>query len=103
MESGYNLVKQNIVGSIDVLVSFLLEYKLGIFDLYHESEVNGKKVMDIRIYECIDCAQLPNMGNSFCFFESGLIIGIFKELNKKEVIQKSSGVGVKATLSVTLN
>jgi predicted hydrocarbon binding protein len=86
MEFGSNLVKQSIVKSIDDLVSFMAEYKLGIFDLYHEIEENGKKVMDIRIYECIGCAQLPNMGKTLCFFEAGLITGIFKELTNNEVI-----------------
>jgi uncharacterized protein len=85
MEFGSNLVKQNFIKSTADVASFLAEYKFGIFDVYNEREENGKKLMDIRIYECIECAQLPNMGKPICFFEAGLITGIFKELTKKEV------------------
>jgi predicted hydrocarbon binding protein len=85
MEFGSNLVKQNFITSTADVATFLAEYKFGIFDLYSEREENGQTFMDIRVYECIECAQLPNTGKPTCFFEAGLITGIFKELTKKEV------------------
>jgi predicted hydrocarbon binding protein len=85
MEFGSNLVKQNLVTNFDDLVSFLLDYKFGILDIVDENEINGKKVLDLRVYECIECACLPNLGKTTCIFEAGMITGILTEMTKKEV------------------
>jgi len=86
MEFGSNMVKQKIINNIDELISFLADYKMGIVDVFDEKEKDGKKIMDIRVYECIECADLPNIGKPLCFFEAGVLTGIFKELTKKDVI-----------------
>ena len=85
MEFGSNLVQQEIIKSLDELVSFLAEYKVGIVDIFDEQSINGTKILDLRIYECIECAELPNMGKALCFFEAGLITGVLSEITKKEV------------------
>jgi len=85
MEFGSNLIKQNIVSDMDDLVSFLLEYKFGILDIFHKEVLNKKEIIDIRVYECIECACLPNMGKPACYFEAGMITGILTEMTKKEV------------------
>lgn len=85
MEFGSKLVRQNIVTDMDDLTSFLLEYKFGILDLFNEEEMNGRKIFDIRVYECIECACLPNIGKPACYFEAGMITGILTEMTKKEV------------------
>jgi predicted hydrocarbon binding protein len=86
MEFGSNLVQQKIINSLDELVAFFTEYKLGIVDVFDEHTKNDKKVLDLRVYECIECAELPNIGKPICFFEAGVITGVLSELTKKEVI-----------------
>jgi len=86
MEFGSNMVKQKMINNIDELISFLADYKMGIVDVFDEKEKDGKKIMDIRVYECIECADLPNIGKPLCFFEAGVLTGIFKELTKKDVM-----------------
>jgi len=86
MEFGSNMVKQKIINNIDELIYFLADYKMGIVDVFDEKEKDGKKIMDIRVYECIECADLPNIGKPLCFFEAGVLTGIFKELTKKDVM-----------------
>ena len=45
--------------------------------------------MDIRVYECIDCSNLPNIGKLVCFFEAGINYGIFKELTRKDMMARN--------------
>lgn len=86
MELGSNLVKQNIIKSLDDVITFLADYKIGIVDVFGEKEDEREKSMDIRVYECIECADLPNIGKPICFFEAGVITGVFRELTKKDVM-----------------
>jgi predicted hydrocarbon binding protein len=86
MEFGSNLVKQRIVKSLDELGTLLANYKIGILDLFNEKQEDGVKTMDIRVYECIECVDLPNLGKPLCYFEAGIITGVIKELTKKDVM-----------------
>ena len=86
MEFGSNLVRQKIINSIEELGTFLADYKIGIVDVFGENEEDGIKTIDIRVYECIECSDLLNIGKPMCFFEAGVITGIFKEFTKKDVI-----------------
>jgi len=88
MEFGSNLIKQKVVMDVDDLVSFLLDYKFGILDMVNEEEINGKEILDLRVYECIECACLPNLGKPTCIFEAGMITGILTEMTKKAVTAK---------------
>ena len=88
MEFGTKLVKQKIIKSLDDLITFLADYKIGIVDIFGEKEEKEEKTMDIRVYECIECADLPNVGKPICFFEAGVITGVFTELTKKDVTAK---------------
>lgn len=88
MEFGSNLIKQKVITNIDDLIMFLLDYKFGILDMVNEKEINGKTVLDLRVYECIECACLPNLGKPACIFEAGMITGILTELTKKDVSTK---------------
>ncbi|UTB33596.1 MAG: hydrocarbon-binding protein [Methanobacterium sp. ERen5] len=88
MEFGSNLIKQKLVTDFDDLVSFLLDYKFGILDIVDEEEINGNTVLDLRVYECIECACLPNIGKPTCIFEAGMITGILTEMTKKDVSAK---------------
>jgi predicted hydrocarbon binding protein len=86
MEFGSNLVRQKIINSMAELGTFLADYKIGIVDVFDEKEEKGRKTMDIRVYECIKCADSPNIGKPLCFFEAGVITGVFKEITKKDVM-----------------
>ena len=54
-------------------------------DIFKEENTESGKKLDFRVYECIDCEGLPNVGKPVCYFETGMIIGILKELTHKEV------------------
>jgi len=86
MEFGSNLVRQKIINSMAELGTFLADYKIGIVDVFDEKEEKGRKTMDIRVYECIKCVDSPNIGKPLCFFEAGVIAGVFKEITKKDVM-----------------
>jgi len=86
MEFGSNLVRQNILGGLDELTPFLADYKIGIVDIFDEVRHKKEKTMDIRVYECIECADLPNIGKPLCFFEAGILMGVFKEFTKQDVV-----------------
>ncbi|WP_321422549.1 V4R domain-containing protein [uncultured Methanobacterium sp.] len=85
IEMGVNLVKTGIIKNFDEISEFLVNYKIGIFDIFKEEEIKNGKRLDIRVYECIECAGLPNIGEPVCYFETGMIIGILRELTHKEV------------------
>ena len=86
MEFGSNLVKQKMVKNLEDLRLLITDYKMGIVDVFNEKQEDDGKTMDIRVYECIECADLPNIGKPLCYFEAGIITGVFKELTKKDVI-----------------
>lgn len=85
IEMGTNLVKNGIIKNIDEIAEFLAKYKIGILDIFKEEKIENGKKLDLRVYECIECAGLPNIGEPICYFETGMIIGILKELTHKEV------------------
>ncbi|MDY9924521.1 V4R domain-containing protein [Methanobacterium sp.] len=60
-------------------------YKIGILDIFNEKEIEDGKKLDLRVYECIECSGLPNIEEPVCYFETGMIIGILRELTHKEV------------------
>jgi len=88
IEMGANLVKTSIIKNFDEISEFLANYKIGIFDIFKEEEIKNGKRLDIRVYECIECAGLPNIGEPVCYFETGMIIGILSELTHKEVFAR---------------
>ncbi|MDP3035152.1 MAG: V4R domain-containing protein [Methanobacteriaceae archaeon] len=85
IDLGANLVKEGLINSIDDIIHFLAKYKIGILDIFEEEEIEGGKKLDLRVYECIECAGLPNIGKPVCFFETGMIIGMLNEITQKEV------------------
>lgn len=85
IEFGSNLVKEGIIKTMDDISKFLIKYKIGILDIFQQEETERGIKLDLRVYECIDCAGLPNIGEPVCYFETGLIIGILSELTQKKV------------------
>ena len=82
IELGTKLVKNGFINSFDEIADFLAKYKMGVFK---EEEIENGKRLDLRVYECIECSKLPNVGEPICYFETGMIIGILKELTHQEV------------------
>jgi predicted hydrocarbon binding protein len=85
IDLGANLVKEGLIKNIDDIGHFLAKYKIGILDIFKEEEIEGLKKLDLRVYECIECFELPNIGKPVCFFEMGMIIGILTEITNKKV------------------
>lgn len=85
MEFGSSLVKNGHIKRLEDIVQFLANFKMGIFDIFEEENTKDGKKLDLRVYECIDCAGLPNVGKPVCYFETGMIIGIIRELTHKEI------------------
>ena len=85
IEMGTTLVKNGFIKNVDEIAVFLANYKMGILDIFKEEEIENGKKLDLRFYECIECAGLPNIGKPVCYFETGMIIGILKELTHKKV------------------
>jgi uncharacterized protein len=85
IELGTNLVKNGLIQSVDGIAQFFAKYKMGILDIYAEKGIENGKKLDLRVYECIECSGLPNVGEPICYFETGMIIGILRELTQKEV------------------
>jgi predicted hydrocarbon binding protein len=85
IEFGTNMVKLGIIKDLESFNDWVFDNKIGLLDLY-ETEKNGSEERwDLRVYECISCAGLPNMGRSVCSFETGVITGALRELTNKEV------------------
>jgi len=85
IELGTKLVKNGFINSFDEIAAFLAKYKMGILDVFKEEEIENGKRLDLRVYECIECSELPNVGEPICYFETGMIMGILKELTHQEV------------------
>lgn len=85
IELGTNLVKNRLIKSVEDIAPFLAKYKIGILDIFKEEEIEDGKKLDLRVYECIECSGLPNIGEPICYFETGMIIGILQELTGKKV------------------
>jgi predicted hydrocarbon binding protein len=85
MNLGSQLVQEGLIKDIDSLKNMLLDQKIGIIDVFSEESYDDYKLIDIRVYECIECAGLPNIGETGCYFEAGLVTGILKEIYNKEV------------------
>lgn len=85
IEFGANLVKTGLIKCVDDIAPFLSKYKVGILDIFNEEDIEDGKKLDLRVYECIDCIGLPNIGKPVCYFETGMIIGILGELTQKQV------------------
>ncbi|MBE2900520.1 hypothetical protein DNK57_06900 [Methanothermobacter thermautotrophicus] len=77
---GRTIIAEGMANDINSLADFMLEQKLGILDAVSEWEEDGYLRMDVRVYECIECSGLPNIGRPICFFEAGIIAGALSEI-----------------------
>lgn len=70
--------------SIDDIIKFCEEYKIG------KIEVVNKNPIQIRVYECISCSGLPEVGETLCWFEGGFIAGCLEKILNKKVRAKET-------------
>ncbi|XRO75052.1 DUF2507 domain-containing protein [Methanocaldococcus sp. 28A] len=88
-ECGKELGKSLNHSSIDDMIKFYDEYKLG------KMEIVNKNPLQIRVYECISCSGLPKVGKPLCWFEGGFIAGCLEKiLNKKVRATETHCVGL---------
>ncbi len=40
----------------------------------------------IRIYECVSCSGMPNIGKTVCYFEGGLMAGTYETITKRPAL-----------------
>lgn len=79
MNLGSGLIREGLVDDLESLRDFMVEKKLGILDVVSREEDEHLR-MDVRVYECIECSGLPNIGRPICFFEAGIISGALSEI-----------------------
>ncbi|EHP89138.1 DUF2507 domain-containing protein [Methanotorris formicicus] len=77
--AGKSFGKYLKIRSIEEMIEFFKAYNIGILEIVDENPLK------IRIYECIDCSGLPNIGKPVCFFEAGLIAGMLENILGKSV------------------
>ncbi len=78
-ESGKEFGKSLNTKSIDEVVKFCKDYKVGLI------EIVNKNPIQIRVYECISCSGLPEIGKKLCYFEAGFIAGCLENILGKKV------------------
>jgi len=75
---GKGLSKNLGFKSFDELCKFYKKYKLGRIEMISENPTK------IRIYDCISCSGLPDVGKPLCHFEAGFLAGYIENLYNKE-------------------
>lgn len=63
----------------DGLAKIFEKLKIGILELEGCKEDEIK----IRIYECVSCSGMPNIGKTVCYFEGGLMAGTYEIITKR--------------------
>lgn len=78
--------------TVDDFAGLVQTLRIGIPKVLKSSD----DMVVIRVLECMTCAGLPNIGEMFCNFESGLIAGALEKILKrpaKSVQTKSQSAG----------
>ncbi|MGB9787011.1 MAG: V4R domain-containing protein [Infirmifilum uzonense] len=87
-KSGYNLgrslVRSGVVKSLDDAPLALVLYRVGLLDIVKES----LDTMRVNLYECTSCYGVPNIGQTLCDFEAGVIQGMLSELYGRNVVRE---------------
>jgi predicted hydrocarbon binding protein len=77
--AGKNIGKTLQLETLDDFLDWVEKSKIGI------PEVDGNVV---RVYECVTCSGIPNIGRAVCHFEGGLIAGFLENLWNKKVLAR---------------
>ena len=82
-QAGKNIGRALELESIDDFLDWVEKSGIGI----PEVENTGNCII-ARVYECVTCSGLPNIGRPVCHFEGGLIAGFLERLFNKRFIAK---------------
>lgn len=71
----------------------LQDYLTGVVALCRELSIGYVSVIDgdlttfviVKVEECVTCSNVPDIGETICYFEGGVISGIFETFTKKMV------------------
>ena len=77
--AGKNIGKALQLETLDDFLDWVEKSKIGI------PEVDGNVV---RVYECVTCSGIPNIGRPVCHFEGGLIAGFLEKMWNKKVLAR---------------
>ncbi|WP_423793185.1 DUF2507 domain-containing protein [Methanocaldococcus indicus] len=83
-QCGKSFGKSLELSSIEDIIKFCEKFKIG------KVEIVNKEPLKIRVYECISCSGLPDVGETLCYFEGGFIAGCLENLLNKKVIAKET-------------
>jgi predicted hydrocarbon binding protein len=75
---GKELAKNLKFSNFGELCKFYEKYKLGRIEMVSENPIK------IRIYDCISCSGLPDVGKPLCHFEAGFLAGYIEGIYNKE-------------------
>jgi predicted hydrocarbon binding protein/predicted regulator of Ras-like GTPase activity (Roadblock/LC7/MglB family) len=75
---GKELSKNLKFSNFEELCKFYKKYKLGRIEMISENPIK------IRIYDCISCSGLPDVGKPLCHFEAGFLAGYIENIYNKE-------------------
>lgn len=70
-------------GYVKKFTDLLAELKVALVKVISVDLKKGKAV--IQVDECASCSGMPNIGETICYFEGGIIAGVLKFFFKKEV------------------
>jgi|GEM_PF-189039 len=85
IDLGVDLVKKGVIKDIESFSKVFSLLKIGVVDIFNEGDVDGEKKLDVRVYECISCSGVPNIGHTVCHYEGGIIAGALKEITGQDV------------------
>lgn len=74
--TGKAVGRQLSLPSVDSFLKFVERQKIGIPEL---EKVDASNLI-IKVWECMTCSGLPNIGRLVCHFESGLIAGALETI-----------------------
>lgn len=74
--AGKALGRKLPLGSADDFLRFIERQKVGVPELERLDANN----LSVRVWECMTCSGMPNMGQVLCHFESGLMAGAMEKI-----------------------
>ncbi|TDA70525.1 MAG: DUF2507 domain-containing protein [Clostridia bacterium] len=77
--AGKAVGRQLPLATSDEFLRFLEKQKIGVPELERVDTSN----LIVRVWECMTCSGLPNIGQLVCHFESGLIAGALEKIMQR--------------------
>ncbi|BCV22232.1 DUF2507 domain-containing protein [Moorella sp. Hama-1] len=77
--TGKTIGRQLALRTIDDFLRFVERQKIGVPEI---EQLDGSNLI-IRVWECMTCSGLPNIGQFVCHFESGLVAGALENIRQQ--------------------